>query len=70
MSTARRIDPPRRQTPVSSEILDRQPPVDTDAEMGVLGSILLRPDVCDDVAMEVRPVLDAIGTDLQDGRVG
>ena len=55
MSTARRIDTPRRRTPVSSEILDRQPPVDLDAEMGVLGSILLRPDVCDDVAMALRP---------------
>ncbi|MEM6980062.1 MAG: replicative DNA helicase [Planctomycetota bacterium] len=34
----------------ASEILSRQPPVDTEAEMGVLGSILLMPDVCDDIA--------------------
>jgi len=40
---------------VSTEILDRQPPFDLDAEVGVLGSILLMPDVCDDVAMILRP---------------
>jgi len=38
-----------------SEILDRQLPFDLDAEVGVLGSILLMPDVCDDVAMILRP---------------
>ncbi|MBC8868398.1 MAG: replicative DNA helicase [Planctomycetes bacterium] len=37
-----------------SEMLDRQPPFDLDAEVGVLGSILLMPDVCDDVAMILR----------------
>jgi replicative DNA helicase len=55
MSTARRIDAPRRRPPVSSEILDRQPPADLDAEMGVLGSILLQQNVCDDVALMLRP---------------
>jgi len=39
---------------VPSEMLDRQPPFDLDAEVGVLGSILLMPDVCDDVAMVLR----------------
>ena len=34
----------------ASEILQRQPPFDLEAEMGVLGSILLMPDVCDDIA--------------------
>jgi replicative DNA helicase len=39
---------------VSSEILDRRPPCNLDAERGVLGSILLLPIVCDDVALVVR----------------
>ena len=34
----------------AAEILHRQPPMDLDAEMGVLGSILLMPEVCDDLA--------------------
>jgi len=38
-----------------SQILDRRAPFDPDAEMGVLGSILLMPDVCDEVAPVVRP---------------
>jgi replicative DNA helicase len=40
---------------VNSEILDRLPPQNLDAERGVLGSILLLPLVCDDVAMILRP---------------
>ncbi len=40
---------------VNSEILDRQPPCNLDAERGVLGSILLLPLVCDDVALVLRP---------------
>jgi replicative DNA helicase len=39
---------------VSTEILDRQPPFSLEAEAGVLGSIVLNPDVCDDVAMILR----------------
>jgi replicative DNA helicase len=39
---------------VTSEILDRLPPHNLDAEKGVLGSILLLPVVCDDVALIVR----------------
>lgn len=34
----------------AAEILARQPPYDLEAEMGVLGSILLLPEVCDDLA--------------------
>ncbi|MEM1224866.1 MAG: replicative DNA helicase [Planctomycetota bacterium] len=34
----------------ATEILSRQPPFDVEAEMGVLGSILLMPDVCDEIA--------------------
>lgn len=38
----------------SAEILDRKLPFDLDAEMGVLGSIILMPDACDEVALIVR----------------
>lgn len=38
-----------------SELLDRLPPQNLDAEKGVLGSILLVPDVCDEVTLIVRP---------------
>src|SRR5206468_1145803 len=53
MSTTRRTDaPPRRPL---SELMDRQPPFDLQAEIGVLGSIVLLPDVLDDVVMILRP---------------
>jgi len=42
------------KSPVTAEILDRQPPRNLEAERGVLGSILLLPDVCDDVALALR----------------
>lgn len=45
-------EPPNRK--VTGEILDRQPPVDLEAELGVLGSILIKPEVCDDVALILR----------------
>jgi replicative DNA helicase len=54
MSTVQRPprnDAPRPKNPVTSEILDRQPPFNLEAETGVLGSIMLNPDVCDDVTM-------------------
>lgn len=34
----------------AAEILQREPPFDREAEMGVLGSILLMPESCDDIA--------------------
>src|SRR5262245_56164398 len=53
MSTTRRTDaPPRRPL---TELMDRQPPFDLQAEIGVLGSIVLLPDVLDDVVMVLRP---------------
>jgi replicative DNA helicase len=44
-----------RRPEVTSEILDRQPPCSVEAEMAVLGSILLLPDNCDEVALILRP---------------
>jgi len=40
--------------PLSSEILDRLPPQNLEAEKGVLGSLLLDPNLCDDVALVLR----------------
>ncbi len=45
-----RKDDPKPTQP----ILDRTPPCDISAEMAVLGSILLMPDVCDDLVMILR----------------
>lgn len=40
---------------LSSEILDRLPPQNLDAEKGVLGSLLLDPQMCDEIALMLRP---------------
>jgi replicative DNA helicase len=34
---------------------ERRPPYDLDAEIGVLGSIFLKPDTCDELALLLRP---------------
>jgi replicative DNA helicase len=54
MATAER--PPAGRSPgrVSPEILDRLPPQNLDAEKGVLGSLLLDPQMCDEVVLIVQ----------------
>ncbi len=39
----------------TEQMLDRAPPNDVSAEMAVLGSILLAPDVCDDLVLILKP---------------
>jgi replicative DNA helicase len=53
-TTTRRTDAPPQRRPLT-ELSDRQPPFDREAEVGVLGSIVLLPDVLDDVIQIVRP---------------
>lgn len=53
MATGRRVDAPPRKP--AGEYFDRTPPFDLQAEIGVLGSIVLLPDVLDDVVMILRP---------------
>ena len=48
------IDGKRRDASPAPHILDRQPPFDLSAEHGLLGSLLLKPDSCDDVTLVLR----------------
>ena len=50
MSTVQRHDQPH----IASEILDRQPPCNIEAEQNVLGSIFVLPDICDEMALILR----------------
>jgi len=54
MATSSRVDSPRTSPAAPLEMLDRHPPFNLEAEAGVLGSIMLNPDVCDDVALILR----------------
>ncbi|HND52846.1 MAG TPA: replicative DNA helicase [Pirellulaceae bacterium] len=55
MSQFRRADSPRKSAPqVTADLVDRKPPFDLDAEAGVLGSMMLLPDVIDDIALVLR----------------
>ena len=53
------IDEPRgkkkKKKSDDTSVLNRRPPYDADAEIGVLGSILLKPEVCDEIVMIIRP---------------
>ncbi|MEM9585903.1 MAG: replicative DNA helicase [Planctomycetota bacterium] len=40
----------KKKPPSVAEVLARQQPFDLEAEMGVLGSILLMPEICDEIA--------------------
>ncbi|MDX1945168.1 MAG: replicative DNA helicase [Pirellulaceae bacterium] len=52
MATKERTDAPVKRK--ATEYFDRQPPFDSQAEIGVLGSIVLLPDVLDDVVLILR----------------
>ncbi len=56
MAAAKHFDSPHASTreALTAAIFDRQPPRSLEAERGVLGSILLLPEVCDDVALITR----------------
>jgi replicative DNA helicase len=54
MATYQRVDARTAAPKLPSEILDRLPPQNLEAEKGVLGSLLLVPEVSDDVALILR----------------
>lgn len=54
-SQGRRRGPSSSRTDSASPILDRQPPYSSEAEIAVLGSMLLDPSAIDDVATLLRP---------------
>ncbi len=50
----RRFDNDKSKGIRPSDILERSPPFDLSAEMGVLGSVLLNPDVCNELVLVLR----------------
>jgi len=55
MATGERAGTSQRSRPPSAEILDRPPPHSLEAEQAVLGSLLIDPHMCDEVATILRP---------------
>ncbi|HEY4760125.1 MAG TPA: DnaB-like helicase N-terminal domain-containing protein, partial [Thermoguttaceae bacterium] len=55
MATSSRLDTSHSAGRLSSEILDRLPPQNLDAEKAVIGSLLLDSNLCDEVALILRP---------------
>jgi len=55
MVTTRRKDKGVPRHSEESQLMDRRPPCNLQAEMSVLGSIILRPDVCDEIVTVLRP---------------
>ena len=51
----KRHDKKRPQNSIHHQLLDREPPFNLEAEIAVLGSIMLLPDVCDEIVNIIKP---------------
>jgi len=55
MAAFQRVDEVTSTRRNGSDVLDRLPPQNLEAERGAIGSILYDPDMCDEVSLVVRP---------------